>query len=454
MGNKVLKPKRKRFRTSTKVAIAIAVPVYLAAFAFCTLAVNVKNDDRIHPNASIDGVDVSRRTRAEALTEIGVRSYDERGQSASVTVVFPDGSELIVSGEEVRVAHDARQLVNAAYARGRGQGFFLDAAAYMHRMYGVYVLDAAGDSYSVSFSLDMESLRALVGAYTGEYNSGMEALRPLVYDDRIVVVKGAGKVSASESEVFDIALRGLYISIAEGEPVKIDYYLPDIGVDTSGLFDLLDSVQTAVKSASYDPQTKSVTEEAVGVTFDVAEAITLLYAAESGKAVTVGLVYTDPEVTREEMERVLFRDMIGECVTSIDGSEFRLNNIVLACAAVDGLVLEPGEEFSFNRTVGKRTHERGYRPAPAFAAGRTVLAIGGGICQVSSSIYSSLKDTDIQITERHPHGMQIAYLPRGRDATVSWGTLDFRFINNTEYPLRIDAQVEGRTLTVQVVGTI
>ena len=160
------------------------------------------------------------------------------------------------------------------------------------------------------------------------------------------------------------------------------------------------------------------------------------------------------ELLRKDVEIVLFQDMIGETITSIAGTANRLNNIVLASAAVDGLVLQPGEEFSFNQVVGRRTRERGYLPAPAFSGGRTIQAVGGGICQVSSSIFSAIMDTDMLVTERRPHGQPVTYLPRGRDATVSWGTIDFRFVNNTIHPLRIDAKVSGRTLTVRVFGTL
>ena len=449
-----MKLKRRRVRKSVRVILAVGIPVYLAVFAFCLLAVNLQGYDRIYPNVAIDGVDVSGMTKAEALDAIGAQAYDERVHGAGVVIAFPDGSELKVTGEEARIAHDARQLVNEAYARGRGQGLFADTASFLRRMYDNHVLGAEGESYNVSCSLDMESLRARVDVFTDDYNSGLEALKPLVYDDRIVIVKGAGWVSASGFEVFDMALHGLHRSVDAGQPVAIDYFLPDTGVDTTGLLELHDSVSSEVKSARYDPETKAVSEDAVGVTFDVADAITQLYAAESGKAVTVNLLYTSPEVTRAELESVLFRDLIGECVTSIAGTENRRNNIVLASAAIDGVVLEPGEEFSFNRTVGRRTYDKGYRLAPAFSGGMTVLANGGGICQVSSSVYSSIKDTGIVVTERYAHGKQVAYLPKGRDATVSWGTLDFRFVNSTEYPLRIDAEVEDRTLTVRVFGTV
>ena len=185
--------------------------------------------------------------------------------------------------------------------------------------------------------------------------------------------------------------------------------------------------------------------------WDSAEETIVIETAKEYEETSSSLI---PEAVRTQLGRELFQDMIGETITTIAGTANRLNNVVLSSAAVDGFILEPGKEFSFNQVVGRRTRERGYLPAPAFSGGQVVQAVGGGICQVSSSIFSAIMDTDIRVTERRPHGQPVTYLPRGRDATVSWGTIDFRFVNNTLYPLRIDAKVDGRTLTVRVFGTL
>jgi vancomycin resistance protein YoaR len=117
-------------------------------------------------------------------------------------------------------------------------------------------------------------------------------------------------------------------------------------------------------------------------------------------------------------------------------------------------VLNPDEEFSFNEVVGPRTSARGFLPAGVFIGGRLEEGIGGGICQTSSTLYSAIMDSELYITERYPHGRAIPYLPRGRDATVFWNVLDFKFENNTDYPLRIDFDLDDRSLTARVYGTI
>ena len=456
MGDRDSLPKLKRKRVSTpvKVILAAGMPLCLAVLAFFIVGIRLTSNEQIYPYVSIDGVDVSWLTKEEAARALDLQAYDARGSGAGVTISFADGSELGISGGDVQFINDVRQQIDKAYSRGRGQGFMRDTFGFLRRMYDIYTLEAEGEDYTVSYRLDMGLLRARVDGFTEDYNNELEASGPRVVGDMIVLVKGAGDVRASESEVFGLAYDGLHKSLARGEHISMNYYLPYSAADVGTLIEIWDSVFVPPLSAAYDPGTKTVSDSRQGVEFDFSGVRDVLSATESGKTVAVVLYNTYPVVTREDLESVLFRDLIGECVTSIAGSANRLGNITLASEAIDGLILEPGEEFSFNRTVGRRTSERGYRPAPAFMGGATVQAIGGGICQVSSSIYSAILDSDIKVLERYAHGKPVAYLPRGRDATVSWGSLDFRFMNNTDYPLRVDVRVDGRTLTAQVYGTL
>ena len=446
---------KKGVQTFVKVILAVAIPILTLALAFCGLGVYLHYYyGEILPNVSIDGANISRLTLDEASRVLDLQTYDIRGKNVEVSVTFPDDSALKVTGGDVRLTHNARLLIDAAFSRGRGNGFVMDTVAFLRSMYGMYILHDEPERYEVDYVFDTDPLRARVNVFTEAYNSELEKSVPLVYDDKIVIVKGAGQVSASELEVYELMLDGLLESLDGGYPVEISYALPDAEINTVELTAIRRSILALPLSAKYNPETKIISESVVGVDFNYHDAVAMLNDTESGKTVSIDVEYTNPEVTREYLENLLFRDTIGECVTQIAGIENRLNNIILASAAINGLVLEPGEDFSFNRTVGKRTAAAGYKSAPMFSGGQTVMAIGGGICQVSSTIYSAIKDSDLRIKERHPHGQPISYLPRGRDATVSWGTLDFKFVNNTDFPLRIDVDVDGRTLTVRVFGTL
>jgi hypothetical protein len=384
----------------------------------------------------------------QVVTQQKLYDLETRWNSTEVTVIFPDGSEFYLTGEAVPFHNDAELIVGRAMSSGRGNGFFHDTISFIRRIRG------ESENFEISFIHETEAPRPDVVGFTRNYNNELEMSGPRIYEDRIVMVKGAGQVSADADEVFDFVLGGLFHSFSTGQPVVITYDLPQSSLDMEELFSMWQDISVRPLSAQYDPVTRSITQCVVGVGFDLVGAMTLLGWTESGKTISFEVVHTPPEVRREYLESVLFRDLIGEETTHIAGSANRLNNITLASEAIDGLVLDPGEEFSFNRVVGVRSTARGYRAAPAIISGNFASTVGGGICQVSSTLYSAIMDTNILFTERRPHSRPIPYLPRGRDATVFWGLIDFRFVNNTEYPLRIDITIDERLLTVQVFGTI
>lgn len=128
----------------------------------------------------------------------------------------------------------------------------------------------------------------------------------------------------------------------------------------------------------------------------------------------------------------------------------RTENIRLAAEAIDGARLEPGEIFSFNETVGERTMAAGYKEAVVIEGNRFIPGIGGGICQVSSTLFNAADQAHLEIVERHHHSLPVGYVPPGQDATVFYAVLDFKFKNNTEESLILRTWVEGGTLTIKI----
>ena len=130
-----------------------------------------------------------------------------------------------------------------------------------------------------------------------------------------------------------------------------------------------------------------MTQSVTGVSFDLEEARRMLDAAQTGATVVIPLIKTEPTVTAEQLNALLFRDILSEKATYVSGTSNRIHNVKLAAAAMNGKVLNPGDIFSYNETLGERTTEKGYREAGAYVGGKTVLEVGGGICQGSSTLY-------------------------------------------------------------------
>ena len=214
-----------------------------------------------------------------------------------------------------------------------------------------------------------------------------------------------------------------------------------------------DEVAAEMKNAGYDPETKSITPERLGAEFDVDAAQKALDAAAPGETVEIPAVIEHPKVTAEELKAVLFRDVLGEARTKVGGTAARKSNVKLSASSINDLVLNAGDVFSYNESVGQRTAANGYQPAPAYVKGETVDEIGGGICQTSSTLYLACLRGNLEITERHAHRYIPAYIAAGMDATVSWGGPDYQFTNNTDYPIKIVTSYEGGYLTVKLLGT-
>ncbi len=206
---------------------------------------------------------------------------------------------------------------------------------------------------------------------------------------------------------------------------------------------LIDQYST-VKDAEigeFNPSTKefTITPEETGMTIDIDAAVEkvkeLFDNAEYTGSVVVPSVKKEPEVTTEKLKANF--GLRGEHTTKASNNANRNTNLSQACKKINGTILKPGQEFSFNKVVGKRTREAGFKEATVILGGRYEQGLGGGVCQVSGTLYDAVLKSDLKITERHPHAWPSDYVLEGLDATVDYGSLDFKFKNNTDYQIII-----------------
>lgn len=168
-----------------------------------------------------------------------------------------------------------------------------------------------------------------------------------------------------------------------------------------------------------------------------------------------GIVEVDNHVVEPEVKAQFFSDnfgLISTCSSSTSNNSSRNTNINQACVYIDGTVLNPGDEFSFNGVVGMRTAARGFAEATVILGGKYEQGFGGGICQVSTMCYGAAIMADMEIVRRQAHAWPSSYCAEGLDATVDWGSIDFVFRNSSEYPVAVRAHYSNRTVTVQIYG--
>lgn len=172
------------------------------------------------------------------------------------------------------------------------------------------------------------------------------------------------------------------------------------------------------------------------------------------KAIEIPVTAVAPRVSTESVQRLAFNSVIGEFTTKYAVSEKdRSSNLQRAAAALDKKIVLPGQTFSFNDTVGPRTEATGYKDAYVIVNNKYVEGVGGGVCQVSSTLYNAALLADLKIVARTPHAMAITYVPLGQDATVDYNSkVDFKFQNNTGALLYIRSQTKPGLLTICIYG--
>lgn len=215
-----------------------------------------------------------------------------------------------------------------------------------------------------------------------------------------------------------------------------------------------DPIDAQIQSFDYNTRTFRFTESQPGVTLDQELLYERLTAAldrwETGVTVTVDPVIREPAISTEQLSSSF--TMIAAYTTETTKDSNRNTNIDLACKAINGTALLPGQTFSFNEATGQRTVEKGYRSAGAIAAGQSIEEVGGGICQVSSTIFNAAARANLEIVSRSPHAWPSTYVNIGEDATVNWPNLDFKFKNNTSSPIFLITYYKDRRMSAEIWG--
>ncbi len=270
---------------------------------------------------------------------------------------------------------------------------------------------------------------------------------------------------------------------AEGQTLVVQLGTPDLGLDTQTLRkqvmggysdgtlkvqgdftiiepemptpdSLFETYLTAPQDAALDETAYTITPEKLGYGVDKEAAAAALADAQYGDLLRIPFAVVVPEVTEESLMKTLFPDVLGECSTPYSGSDNnnRNTNLGLACEKIDGTILGPGQTFSYNKTLGERTPAAGWKPAATYVNGLTVDTYGGGICQGSSTLYNCVLQADLPITECYPHGYISSYIDPGLDASVNWPSADFKFTNNTDHPMYIEAYRRDGKMTMRLLG--
>lgn len=410
-------------------------------------------DCRIVEGVSIGGVDVGGMTRSEARKALNAAAEDSL--LAQPLLVKLPVEILTLSPEDTHIKLKTFQAVKAAYQIGREDSApaapqALDVIPYL--------------------SLDEEFIQTTLENYAAQYDTALseshytldsdmpdlsvEGYDPSVPCPTLNLTLGTPEAHLDIQTTLDEILAAYNCGFSVVEPGSHQVTIsvtPEALPQEPDLDTIYEAVCVQPADDTLDMQTFAVIPGSYGCVFDLDAAKTMLETAEWGQTISIPMEYAEPDILGEE---VYFQTVLGSCQTKHTDDENRNTNLRLVCEILNGLVLQPGEEFSYNGVIGERTEERGFKSAGAYSGNRLVKDIGGGVCQGSTTLYNCVLLADLEVTERVCHGFTVNYVPIGLDAAVNWATnTDFKFRNNFNFPIKIQAEVSGGYMKMQILGT-
>lgn len=454
-------PRQPFFKENSRLLLICAclVVLVLAAGIFAYIQIGASTDPyggKIMKNISVAGVDVGGMTERQAVAAVSAAVGDSYRQQDMV-VRLPE-KEFRFTPEDTGAGLDVKAAVKAAFDFGRTGDASAQQADYRQALADGYVVDLLP-----YMTLNQDAIRPVLDAYgagyTGFYTpSGytlegeMPPLEETEFDPQspcqtLVLNTGTSGFGFKMEDVFQQVLDAycrneFLVDLSDGvtfaDPQPLD------------LEEIYEQLYIAPVEPVLDKQTYQVTPGSYGYGFDLEAAEALLKTAGAGETLRIPMEGIAPALLGDQ---VYFQDELGYALTPHSTNENRNNNLRLACASLNGKVLQPGETLSYNDTLGQRTAENGYLPAPAYSGTALVDSIGGGICQVSSTLYLASLYAELEIVDRINHGYPVNYIPAGLDATVNWGGPDLKVKNSGPLPVMIQAEEGDGFVKIKILGT-
>ena len=433
------KPKKEFFNTAAaKIAIA-ALAVILLPVTFYATA--IQTGDNIAKGISVNGTYIGGKSTEDAMR---ILSEDKLPEDQMITLRTPGGAQTSFAASDIQFAHNAAETAKKAYELSH-TGNAAERVIKRIQLFFSHV------DLPFECDADIGKLDEILYTFGAEQNGELQNYILDFNGDYVNVSRGkpgqSRDVSKVRNAVLDAAAHDKFTVSAEFE--KSEPPVPDID-------SLYDAVYIEPIDARYEITDGKVQmfAEQTGRQIDKIEVGTQLERLKNGETITLKVVTLTPDVTLASLNGKLFNHILGEYSTQYStSSKNRSKNVELAASKINGVILAPGEDFSYNKVVGERTRANGFLDAPMFENGETVQGTGGGVCQVSSTLYSAVLYADLQIVTRRCHSLTVAYVPKGQDATVAYGSIDFQFKNNTAYPIKILASAAGGKVTISISGT-
>lgn len=433
-----INPKEYKNKKIKITIITIFSIIFLLIISTIFAILNIGKETIIN-GVTIEGIDISGLSKTEAIDKLN--NLYQAKMEKEIGLKYKDYVTTL-NLTVVEVNYEVEKAVNEAYIIGKDSNIFINNYVILFTIIGKKNID-------VNMNLNEEIIKQTID------DIGVK-LPGVVIDssysregDKLIITKGQKGIYIDSQVLIDkvkdnlnninIIEDDIEIPVVNKEPQNID------------IQKIHDEIYKETKDAYYTKNPFTVYPEVEGVNFDVESAKTILQ--EERDEYEIPLIITKPKVTLKDIGTEAFPDKLSTFTTRYDvSSKDRTTNLNIACQKINEKVVLPEETFSYNKALGVRSVATGYKNAKVYSNGEVVDGIGGGICQISSTLYNSALMANLEIVERRNHQFVTSYVPAGRDATVVYGMTDFKFKNTRKYPIRIVASAKNGIATVSIYG--
>lgn len=433
------KKTKKQVKTVIAVLIIVAIVLIISLVSTIFALVNLTNN-KVIDGITIKGVELVGFSKEDAKLEM--EELIKQQLSMQIILQYED-YETSISPEQIEASYNIDKAIEIAYSIGREGNI-------IKNNYDILFAMLFGKNIDIDFSYNDKSLTQMCEDISKKIPGAMKETSYYIEGDKLIITKGTvGKVIKIEElkkKIISQIIEGtnknvIEIPVEEKEPEEIS------------IEKIYKEIYKEPKDAYYttEPFTIYPHEDGVDFAITMEEAKKLL--EEEKQEYEIPLKYTSPEKTTHDIGTEAFPDLISRFSTKYDVTlRNRTTNLELASNKINGYVLFPGEEFSYNKVVGERTIAAGYKEAAMYSGGEVVDGLGGGICQISSTLYNVVVKANLEVTQRSNHQFVTSYVDAGKDATVVYGAIDFKFVNTRKYPIKITSTVKNGIVEMKIFG--
>ena len=437
-GNNKPKNKKKWIIPLVIIIVTILAVIFCTGFAI----INAKSN-KILKNISVMGIDISELTKEQAKQKIN----DKLSEKLTTEIVFKHNEQIFtLIPKQIEISYDVEDVVNKAYSIGRDKNLIENNFTILKHIQGKSV-----DILIPNVNLNSDLLQDCSNQINSQITDAVQEPSYEIDGKKLIITAGKDGYKVKQDDLKQKVITEMTKNIDLTSEIEIP--LESAKCESINIDEIHQNIYKAPVDASYTTNPFSIKASSNGLDFAISvdEAKKTITGNEETYTIPLKTLY--PKVSTDDIGQEAFPDLLASYSTSYaSSSSNRANNVALATSKINGTVLMPGETFSYNQTVGQRTLKAGFKEAGAYANGQVVSSVGGGICQVSSTLYNAVLRANLDIVDRSNHMFAVGYVPIGTDATVSWGSPDFKFKNSRTYPIKIVATTSGRKCYIKIFG--